>query len=510
MKSFSPHLLLLAPALVLSLVWDIGYSLLSLESVVGLVAALMAGFLLGLLSVNRPRLRAVLLVFLFLSLLDVFFLRAAWMAWLVLAAGLSIAARFHERVPATALVASGVAFSLILLLQAPQAPAREVALADLTGAGETSMVVHLLFDELGALDVIPAEYRRHQDVAEIAGGYASRGFTVYEDVLSVSPDTHRAMSALLDSTYINSPDGNVKRFQGEDRYRVVNNEVHRRMEDENWPVTIIQSWYLDYCRPEFSCITYSLAGSASVFERLPDRKRRLQIFRRELIAALVSNDRGLVLVDLARFAIHERLTVRSSWRNPALPLVAMQQLDQLQEGLVSGSGRHYVFAHVLLPHFPWVLDGNCQIKESSGWRLPYAARTGSSEAKAEAYAAYQDQSLCMHRKVLALIDAVDSAHPGQVQFVIHGDHGPRILRRTIPNKGVDSLDEQTRKNLLSPFVAARLAGGGPASVRSTGAPLQKLIPDLLSRATQRRQGVVSGSWGGGAREASKVKVRQMP
>ena len=154
--------------------------------------------------------------------------------------------------------------------------------------------------------------------------------------------------------------------------------------------------------------------------------------------------------------------------------------------LVDGSGRHYVFAHIMLPHFPWVFDGDCEVKDFRGWRLPYAARqsASSSQARKDAYVAYQDQSLCMHRKVLALVDAVDSAHPGQVQFVIQGDHGPRIMRRKIPAGGVDSLDEQVRKNLLSPFVAARVHGSTVGHPVPAGASLQVLVPELLARAVQ--------------------------
>lgn len=482
-KHFCPHLVLMAAALALALVWDMGYSAFSLETLACLAAGLGIGALMGLICARWPRLRAVFLVFLFLCLLDVFFLRTTWMAWTAFAVGLPLAAIFHDKVPATALVVSSLAFAVLVLMQVPRSHAQNVVLPAVED--DTAFVVHLMFDELGGLDAIPKAHRRQQDIDDILAGYAARGLTVYDEVSSLTPDTYKSMGMVLDNRFIENPDDNVTKLDGEDRYRIVHNTLQQRIAHDGWHVSIVQSWYLDYCRPEFSCVTYLLTGSSGVFENLPDWRLRLQVLGRELHAALMSDKRGMVLVDMVRPAVFEYLVLRSHWRNPTLPFVAMQQLDLLQEGLVRGSGRQYVYAHLLLPHFPWVFDGHCRAKDFADWRLPYLARYRTSpQAREEAYTAYQDQALCMHRKVFALIDAVDAAHPGKVRFVIHGDHGPRILLREIPAEGVDSLDAHVRRNLLSTFVAARVGDDVPASPTRTDVSLQRLIPELLMRALE--------------------------
>src|SRR5690606_31400821 len=79
-------------------------------------------------------------------------------------------------------------------------------------------------------------------------------------------------------------------------------------------------------------------------------------------------------------------------------------------------------------------------------------------------------------------DAVDEAHPGSVQFVLHGDHGPRILARNLATTDKDRQDEQTVRNLVSPFVATRLAAG-VGSDFAEDATLQSLVFGLLDEAT---------------------------
>lgn len=480
-KALSPHLLAMSAAGILSLVWDLGYHVLSLESAVCLLLALAVGIGLSLVSMRSQRLRMGLLVFLFVCLVDIFFLRLAWLAWTVLVLGVALAMSWPRRVPATVLVVAAMAFALILRGQAPASQARPVLLANIL-SGPTELVVHLMLDELGGLDSIPQAYRRQQDVDAITRAYAQRGFQLRGGVESLSPDSPKSLGMMLDNTALEEPDRTIRKLEGKDAYQIVNNRLQAAVAKKGWNVTIVQSWFLDYCRPEFSCVTYSLEGSSRIFEALGDRWQRLQVLERELYAALISERHGLVLVDLVRPAIFEYLVLRSNWRNPTLPLVAMQQFDLLQQGLLEARGRQYVFAHILLPHFPWVYDQDCKVKPFAAWRLPYAARyRPEADARAEAFAAYQDQAMCAHHKVLALVDALDQAYPGQVQFIIHGDHGPRILLREIPEAGVDSLDADTRRNLLSAFVAARLAQD-PGVLLPADASLQTVIPTLVQRA----------------------------
>lgn len=473
-----PLLPTMLAALLLSLAWDLGYGLLSLESLACLLFALLLGGALNLVSARSARLRMGLLVFVFGCMLDIYFLRLAWLAWLLLGLGMVFALAWPRRVPAPMLVIAALAFAFILRAQVP-APTSDPVVAGT--AGPTQLLVHLVLDELGGLDSIPAAHRRANDIEIITRGYAQRGFRVYSGVESLSPDSARSLGMLLDERAPSDPDRNIERLDGKDAFRIRDNHLQADIAQAGWRVSILQSWFVDHCRPEFSCSTYVQEGSNHLLEILGGWKPRLQALGYEFASALISEHRGLVLATSFQPGIFEYLMLRANWRNPTLPLIGLRQFDHLQESLSAATGRNYVFAHLLLPHFPWILRPDCSVKPLAEWRLPYAARyRPEAESRSEAFEAWQDQALCAHHRTFELVDALDRAYPGRVWFILHGDHGPRILLREIPEGGVATLDPETRRNLLSTFVAARLdhipADSTPDTV------LQTLVPALLRAA----------------------------
>jgi hypothetical protein len=336
-------------------------------------------------------------------------------------------------------------------------------------------------DELGSFDSIPQVYRKQKDIDQITGAYAERGFRLYENVYSLSPDTYKSMSVLMDDSFAKDLSGNSRRVERGNSYQIINNRLHENILAQGWTVSIVQPEYMDYCQPGFSCFTYGLAGSSGVFEEIQDVRLRLSIFLREIAATLLSSSRGLFFLQFYRPALVKHVISKEGWVNPTLPFIAFEQLEILQNALVGSAGQQYVFAHMLSPHFPWVFDENCAVKEVGEWISPYAGRINKTPNSREvAFEAYWNQSICSHRKLLALIDVIDATHPGRARFVIHGDHGPRIMARNLPSDPRAVLDEQTYKNLLSAFVATRLVSDRQTP-ESKDASLQSMLSALLTR-----------------------------
>ncbi len=82
----------------------------------------------------------------------------------------------------------------------------------------------------------------------------------------------------------------------------------------------------------------------------------------------------------------------------------------------------YYFVHLLLPHDPFVLDQDCNLRY---WRVPDVAPGPNIVAERdEAYRFYFKQVQCAQKELLAIVDAVDR-NPllRDATIFVHGDHG---------------------------------------------------------------------------------------
>ena len=111
-----------------------------------------------------------------------------------------------------------------------------------------------------------------------------------------------------------------------------------------------------------------------------------------------------------------RTTVASYSRLPrSANLRFVADLSDLREGEVK-------FAHILLPHDPYMLAADCTVKPESRWLDEHGP--GTAAAREQGYA---DQVRCLQQRLDRLLDALDRTPAGREAIVlIHGDHGSRI------------------------------------------------------------------------------------
>jgi hypothetical protein len=121
---------------------------------------------------------------------------------------------------------------------------------------------------------------------------------------------------------------------------------------------------------------------------------------------------------------------------------------EAQQGLATiEPGRAFVL-HVLVPHFPYMLDQACNLKPVGDWRVP--PRYDKRAKRDEVYSAYWDQAACADRLAMELVSAVQATPFGQQAIIIvHGDHGSRIGRDT---------PQASREESLQTFLAVKTQG----------------------------------------------------
>ena len=183
---------------------------------------------------------------------------------------------------------------------------------------------------------------------------------------------------------------------------------------------------------------------------------------------------GLTMLELSTFAAiitatvdtqvakargeHERKLFN---RTKLYSLTGFQQLDAFTRELASLKRGEVRFAHLLLPHDPYIMDDRCRLLPERQWIDEH----GPADF-AERDAAYARQTRCMTNGALRrLIAELDKTEAGRAAIVlIQGDHGSRTVDHVPLADGTrPSLRAMTMTH--SAFFAMRIPGEPSASVQ---------------------------------------------
>jgi hypothetical protein len=107
---------------------------------------------------------------------------------------------------------------------------------------------------------------------------------------------------------------------------------------------------------------------------------------------------------------------------------------------------YYVFAHVVLPHYPYVFKSDCSVKAQVEMSNAFSLR---KELWSDAES-YLEQVRCVNFMLVQALNTIIEQDPNS-WIVIHSDHGPDIPRVS----GINRIAAR-----LANFIAIRAPGGG--------------------------------------------------
>ena len=415
---------------------------------------------------------------------------------LLLAVCLTLAAALRRHLPAVLIAAGSVFIAATLLI--PSTDAQEGArLAPPAGApaaqADLPVVLHLVLDEHIGIDGLPPEVPGGAQLARwLAESYVKQGFRVHADAYSEYFETRNSLANLLN---FSSEEGDWAHLERHGKpYVLAESAYFRRLSRLGYRLHVYQSDYLDYCRvPGVSyaaCARYransigalpaaslgigerarfvlnSLLGTSQYLQRLHDKYARVRAALPRL--SLPAWDTGVSRVG---------------------PLPVLPVLRELEADLSTAAPGNAYFAHLLIPHFPYLLDAQCRVRDridrwlyNSDPKASSELEPNSAASRAERYASYFAQIRCEQRLVNRLFDAMRKAGVWRTAIVIvHGDHGSRIVRRLPVQQNAASLTATDLKDAFSTLFAAKLPGQAPGVVRDAK-PLQALLAEALGLA----------------------------
>jgi hypothetical protein len=302
------------------------------------------------------------------------------------------------------------------------------------------LLVHVVLDEHLGVAGMPADLVPPEAPGDLEQFFVSRGFRLFGAAYSEFPETKWSLPHLLNLVSGEYRDDLARPGETEDTYRLTRNEYFARMTNAGYAIRVYQPDYLDVCATVVTaaaCETYparNLDGVQRIAVPAAGKLRALggsYLFRSEAYRR-------------ARQAYRDvrRQLPSTQWRPPAwnwervsvAPVGSFAMFDRVAADLASASRGDLVFAHFLLPHYPYVYDAECRPRPVAGWmerssdaRQELGKGTmNTPESRADRYRLYFEQLACTRSRLARLLDAIPAPLREDAIVIVHGDHGSRI------------------------------------------------------------------------------------
>ncbi len=411
---------------------------------VALIVLVMAGLALlaGAAAATSPAVEAAVLAGLLTFFMDlqfdppkgsiglaVIFLALTSLLWVL---------REHAARILTLTMATVLASSLLLprsSVMALEAPTPSSSSPRTSASEQLPLILHLIVDEHIGFEGMPAGLTPAAFERDERSFFDRHGFLLFGRAYSEYSNSYRSITHLVNL----QPGGYVpsllERGTGS-TWAVASNAYFDRLARLGYRIRVYQSDYLDLCadQPERStCQTYaatSLRPFAGV--ALPPLEKA------RVVAGMYLHQSNVYLVIREAYKQRRRQVASTvalpawDWERDRIgPLSSMPVLEALARDLSSARRGDFIMAHLMMPHYPYVYDANCELRHPREWidRMDRDAPQGSlntPEGRATRYARYFDQAACVRKKLDGLMMAIPSSLRGDAVVIIHGDHGSRI------------------------------------------------------------------------------------
>ncbi len=349
-----------------------------------------------------------------------------------------------------------VIFSVVLgaqlvssvLFAETKTPADKQAIASKGNINESlPAIVHIVLDEhigiegLDAADPVIARTRQR-----LIDAYDSEAFTVFGGAYGRYFRTAYSMPEILNF----GKSAFDEDLRANHATQIKENAYFDRLEKLGYEINILQSDFVDYCaHPAVSqCDTYQRSGLESLSRSQMPAGSRAKV----LAAAFVSLSPRLLRVatyyDVLAISVQrigmDLPVMRLHMLNLASSLAALDTVDDFVARLRDAKPGNVYFAHLLLPHYPYVTREDCTIKPLSQWK--YRRYGGDLTERTHVYA---EQLVCAWRLTKAMLDAVKQSSAGDnIVFIVHGDHGSRI---TNVEPRIQALEHMHDRELIAGY-----------------------------------------------------------
>jgi hypothetical protein len=296
-------------------------------------------------------------------------------------------------------------------------------------------VVHLILDEhiglAGISDDLPGGREIRNALQEF---YLKYGFRINSGAYSQFFRTAPSLTTALNFETTGAFDSHLKKNHY--GYSINSNKLLKFYYESGYNINIYQSNYITFCDIRDvitdNCLTYfpdTFSSSEVVSLSISDRI--------SLLSKMYFSSIALVkLAVLAEPHIHDWMFAQGIalprlpiWHGRVGPIAVMPTLRQLTADVARSRGGEIFFAHLLMPHYPYVYRANCDIRTpTSTWQIRLSTdREANAASRRARYTAYFEQVRCLMKKLETLFaEMKKNGTFAASKIIVHGDHGSRL------------------------------------------------------------------------------------
>lgn len=336
-------------------------------------------------------------------------------------------------------------------------------------------VVILLLDEHAGLEqfeVMGAPDLKNQWIRD----YTAKGFTVYGNAYSQYSWTFESLLSLHQFEQTHG-------FVYQKTLKPLASRIFQNFANQGYDINVYSNEWVDYCSPNQVAKCFTMPDNALGFlSPWP-----VPVLGKAWIVLnfFVESHQSRFLKNLLR-----RLP-SSAWdiQEKVSPFSAPRILEELEKDILSKPSGNVFYAHILLPHYPFIFDGGCNLRDF----FKHAPKYPETSA---AYKAYSGQAACVQSRLKTLFDLMEEMNVFKnTAVIVFGDHGARLIPRP---RGPVRKNENWNlylKDRFSAFLAVKPAAAGenppgkyvaaPVSLGETLADYFKLDPGAEREALRK-------------------------
>ncbi|MHA1544355.1 MAG: sulfatase-like hydrolase/transferase, partial [Alphaproteobacteria bacterium] len=378
----------------------------------------------------------------------------------------------------------------------PLAETSKIASAE--NGSDLPILIHILLDEFGGVRGLENSGSIAQpEIDEMTAEYLANGFSVYPN----------AFSQFFKSTLSIGHTFNLRQQFGQDiltdimkskYFDLSDNAYFSYLRDQGFQLHVYSNEYLNFCNE----------GKFENVECNKYKYKDLSVLRKfslstKVRAVIIGN----VYLSFVNYFIWVKELTRLAWNLGDDPdqanveediigfkpvdfhfpfaLGAIAEFNQLKASLETARPGDAYFIHMLLPHYPYVVDTTCQPLPISKWimlRFSGNAYQGNSRATQDLrYTHYWQQVKCANKLMGELLTRLKTLGLDKnTVLIIHGDHGSRITMIDPLFSEIEKLEARDYLDSFSTFMAVKLPGV-QGQIYSESITLVELLSGLAAK-----------------------------